>query len=113
VYALPAKYEPFGLSVLEAALCGCALVLGDIPSLRELWEDCALFVNPADPGQLEDAILSYINRPWIRREYGEWARRRALDFGPREMGASYMQLYTDLVAGVQKPQGPEERTLCA
>ncbi len=32
---LPARYEPFGLSVLEAALSGCALVLGDIPSLRE------------------------------------------------------------------------------
>jgi glycosyltransferase involved in cell wall biosynthesis len=30
VYVLPAKYEPFGLSVLEAALSGCALVLGNI-----------------------------------------------------------------------------------
>ena len=37
IYALPALYEPFGLSVLEAALSGCALVLGDIPSLREIW----------------------------------------------------------------------------
>src|SRR5436305_4387287 len=34
LYALPARYEPFGLSVLEAALAGCALVLGDIPKLR-------------------------------------------------------------------------------
>ena len=30
IYALPARYEPFGLSILEAALSGCALVLGDI-----------------------------------------------------------------------------------
>ena len=28
IYALPAVYEPFGLSILEAALSGCALVLG-------------------------------------------------------------------------------------
>ena len=35
---LPARYEPFGLSILEAALSGCALVLGDLPSLRELWD---------------------------------------------------------------------------
>jgi glycosyltransferase involved in cell wall biosynthesis len=27
IYALPARYEPFGLSALEAALSGCALVL--------------------------------------------------------------------------------------
>jgi glycosyltransferase involved in cell wall biosynthesis len=26
IYALPARYEPFGLSALEAALSGCALV---------------------------------------------------------------------------------------
>ena len=37
IYALPARYEPFGLSILEAALSGAALVLGDIPSLREVW----------------------------------------------------------------------------
>ena len=37
IYCLPARYEPFGLSVLEAGLSGCALVLGDIPSLREIW----------------------------------------------------------------------------
>jgi glycogen synthase len=43
VYALPARYEPFGLTVLEAALCGCALVLGDIPSLRETWGGDARF----------------------------------------------------------------------
>ena len=35
IFAHPARYEPFGLTVLEAALSGCALVLGDIESLRE------------------------------------------------------------------------------
>ncbi|MEB3829625.1 glycosyltransferase [Phormidium sp. CCY1219] len=46
IYAFPARYEPFGLSVLEAALSGCALVLGDIPRLREMWGDAAVFANP-------------------------------------------------------------------
>ncbi len=41
--SLPA-YEPFGLAVLEAAQAGCALVLRDIPSARELWDGAALFV---------------------------------------------------------------------
>ena len=42
IFARPARYEPFGLAILEAAQAGCALVLGDIPSLRELWADAAL-----------------------------------------------------------------------
>src|SRR5437763_1195715 len=44
IYLFPALYEPFGLSVLEAALAGCALVLGDIGSLHDLWHDAAVFV---------------------------------------------------------------------
>ncbi len=113
IYALPAKYEPFGLSVLEAGLCGCALVLGDIPSLREIWEDCALFVNPDDPDQLQSTILSFIHQPWLRREYAERARRRALEFTPDKMGEAYWQLYQELLESRKEPLDPTERILCA
>jgi glycogen synthase len=58
VFAEPARYEPFGLAALEAALCGCALVLGDIPSLREVWDDAAQFVSPND----EEALVRVVNR---------------------------------------------------
>ena len=49
VFASLAIYEPFGLAVLEAALAGCALVLSDTATFRELWQDAALFVPPDDP----------------------------------------------------------------
>lgn len=45
VFASLPAYEPFGLAVLEAAHAGCALVLRDIPSTRELWDGAALFVT--------------------------------------------------------------------
>src|SRR5690606_19010272 len=44
VFVHPAVYEPFGLAPLEAALHGCPLVLGDIPSLREVWDNAAMYV---------------------------------------------------------------------
>src|SRR5690606_23491906 len=56
IYALPAKYEPFGLSILEAALSGCALVLGDIPSLSEIWGQHALYVDPNSEDELAETI---------------------------------------------------------
>ena len=48
IFAAPALYEPFGLTVLEAAAAGCALVLGDIASLRENWEGAAIFLPSED-----------------------------------------------------------------
>jgi hypothetical protein len=35
-------------SAREAGLAGCALILGDIPSLREIWDASALFVPQDD-----------------------------------------------------------------
>ena len=56
VYCATPLYEPFGLGVLEAAQAGCALVLSDIPTLRELWEGAAVFVPPGDPAAIAGAL---------------------------------------------------------
>jgi glycosyltransferase involved in cell wall biosynthesis len=77
IYALPARYEPFGLSALEAALAGCALVLGDLPSQREIWGDAALFVPPDDPDALVAAIDHLIDDASLRRDYARAAHARA------------------------------------
>ncbi|MBI4787177.1 MAG: glycosyltransferase family 4 protein [Chloroflexi bacterium] len=98
IYALPARYEPFGLSVLEAGLCGCALVLGDIPSLRENWDDAAIFVSPNDTQALQEAIECLIADDARREALGVCARARALQFTPERMAASYVTLYSDLMA---------------
>lgn len=52
----PSVYEPFGLSALEAARAGAALVLADIPTYRELWDGAALFADPGDPAAFAEAI---------------------------------------------------------
>jgi glycosyltransferase involved in cell wall biosynthesis len=93
VFALPARYEPFGLSALEAALSGCALVLGDIPSLRELWGDDALYAAPDDRRALADALRRLIDDPALRRSMGARARERAAAYSPRRMADRYLSAY--------------------
>lgn len=43
-------------SNVRAAAAGCALVLADIPTLRELWDGAAEFLNPCDSAQLHSAL---------------------------------------------------------
>jgi glycosyltransferase involved in cell wall biosynthesis len=97
IYALPARYEPFGLSVLEAAFSGCALVLGDIPTLRELWRDAALFVPPDDPSALREGILSLIVDPDLRIDLARRAGLRALHYTAERMTRDYLCLYGELM----------------
>lgn len=104
IYALPARYEPFGLSVLEAALSGCALVLGDIPSLRSLWENAALFVTPNDSTALKEALGQLMRDRPLREEYGQRARNRAIEFTPQRMVTGYLSAYADvMMANVPDP----------
>jgi glycogen(starch) synthase len=94
IYALPARYEPFGLSVLEAALAGCALVLGDIPSLREVWGDTAVFVPPDDTEALEGALSLLIEDESLRKMFAGLAQSRALTFSPQRMAQKYITAYS-------------------
>jgi glycogen(starch) synthase len=91
IFAHPARYEPFGLAVLEAALAGCTLVLGDIPSLRELWEGAAYFVAPGDPVALSEALQRAAAQPLS-------ALDRAREFSAERMARSYAALYAALGA---------------
>jgi len=96
IYAAPASYEPFGLAVLEAALSGCALVLADIPSFRELWGDAAWFVDPSSPPQWRatlDTLAAFGSECGC---LAERARRRAFRFTREAMAARYRELYSAL-----------------
>ena len=104
VYALPALYEPFGYTPLEAALSGCALVLGDIDSLREIWSDAAVFVDPKDGRALKDALLDFINDDTHRREMARRARERALEFSSERMGQNYFAAYSELLGATREEE---------
>jgi glycogen synthase len=121
VYALPARYEPFGLSALEAALAGCALVLGDVASLREVWGDAAIFVAPDDDTALAAAIGSLIDDAPARRAMASRARARALTYTADRMAAAYLEEYHVLAGGASpvltaRPAAharPSEASACA
>jgi len=97
IFVHPAKYEPFGLSVLEAALSGCALVLGDIRSLREIWGDAAVFVSPGDSEALATAINRLIQAPQRRNELAAMSLKRAQKFTTEQMGTQYMNAYESVI----------------
>ncbi|UFS72145.1 glycosyltransferase family 4 protein [Geomonas sp. RF6] len=99
IYALPARYEPFGLTILEAAMCGCALVIGDIPTLRELWEGAAVFIDPEDGEALTFHLRALCADAAARGELAERALARSRDFTPEKMGAQYVAAYGSLLQG--------------
>lgn len=98
VFVSPALYEPFGLTVVEAAACGCALALADIPSFRELWNGAALFFDPRDEEALLAALLRLCRDEALRARMQRAAATRARRYSLAETAAGYRQLYRTLLA---------------
>jgi glycogen(starch) synthase len=93
LFVLPARYEPFGLAILEAAMSGCALVLGNLGTLRELWDGAAQFVDAGDEQALRDVVIDLIRDPLLRHELGARALERARRYSAGRMVEGYLQAY--------------------
>nr|WP_294170842.1 glycosyltransferase family 4 protein [uncultured Sphingomonas sp.] len=102
IFVSTALYEPFGLSVLEAAQAGCALVLSDIPTFRELWEDAAAFVEPTDEQAIAETVDRLAAHPDEREQLGAAARERAGRFTPDTMAGAMMTRYRGLLGRQRK-----------
>jgi glycogen synthase len=113
IYALPARYEPFGLSVLEAALSRCALVLGDIPSLRETWDSAALFVEPNDDEALAWALDRLTDEPALREALAAESQARARKLTPTRMAGSYLRAFEELGVAIVPGDEGELEVACA
>jgi len=97
IFVMPAKYEPFGLAVLEAANALCALVLADIPTLREIWGDAALYFNPFDEHAALNAATRLINDPDLRMQMSLKAQQRSKEYTAEKMATAYFSLYNSLI----------------
>lgn len=114
IFLLAAKYEPFGLCALDAALRGCALVLADIPSLREVWGDAAVYVPPGDAAAVAEAITRLEKDSNARSELAAAANLRARLYTPARNARAMRDVYETILqvrrAPAPQAHGRESRT---
>jgi glycosyltransferase involved in cell wall biosynthesis len=96
IFVSAARFEPFGLAVLEAAQAGCPLILSNIDTFRELWTGAALLVE-----EDEEAYVAAITRvradAGLRAHLSEAARLRAQRYTPAATAGAMAALYAGLV----------------
>ena len=105
VYLLPAKYEPFGYTFLEAAFSGCALVGGDIPSLREIWGDAMIYADTNDPDQLAKTVNNLINDKELLQYMQKKAYNHAIErYTAQNMTKNYLSFYNSVLQSKKMTQ---------
>ncbi len=87
--------EGFGLPVLEAAACGCPVIARDLPVMREVMGDAALFVASAEVGPWAHAMQCLVGDAGLCTKAANTGRERALLFSWDKTAERTVQVYRE------------------
>lgn len=79
-YLHPALAEGFGFPVLEAMGCGAPVMCSDLPVLRELTQNGAVYFDPTSEESMTDTLTQALNDHPLRQAVIERGLRRARYF---------------------------------
>jgi mannosylfructose-phosphate synthase len=107
VFVLPSKYEPFGMTVLEAMACGTPVVATGHGGLRHVLTNRrdSLLVDPSDPEGLSSAILEILNDETLASEL------RAAGLELVESRYSWQSIAAQTLSFYEKYASPRGETL--
>jgi glycosyltransferase involved in cell wall biosynthesis len=95
-FVYPSTFEGFGMPVLEALAAGIPTACSDIPPLREVAGDAALFFDPLDEDSIASAIERVMNDVALRDRLARAGRERARDFTWRRSAEQTLQVLRNL-----------------
>lgn len=67
-YVLPSLSEGFGLPGLEAMAHGCPVVSSNATCLPEVYQNAALFFDPASPQDMAEKVQAVIDQPALAKD---------------------------------------------
>ena len=79
-FIYPSTFEGFGMPVLEAMAAGIPVACSDIPPLREVAGDAALFFDPVNEEAIASAIERLINDVSLQESLSHAGRERSHGF---------------------------------
>ncbi|HUU13979.1 MAG TPA: glycosyltransferase family 1 protein [Terriglobia bacterium] len=98
VFLFPSFEEGFGLPVLEAMAYGLPVVASRASSLPEVGGDAVLYVDPHDPTDIAEKVLSAVEDDSLRGGLIELGRKRAGEFPWRRTAELTCGVYDEVLA---------------
>ncbi|MFW5886545.1 MAG: hypothetical protein ACOCUL_02190, partial [Bacteroidota bacterium] len=74
----------------------CALVIGDISTLKELWHGAAKFVDPENDKKIAHHVNYIMENESVCTEYANEAKKRASNYQLKEMAIQYKAIYDQM-----------------
>lgn len=93
----PSWHEGFGLPVIEAMGFGTPVICSDIPTLREVAGDAAVFFPPGDPAMLAKAMARLDDDPNLAKQLSDKSAERSADFSWEKTARQAVAFYREIL----------------
>ena len=99
IVVLSSVSEAFPFSLLEAMLCEKPVVATAVGGVPEQVAGCGYAVEPRNPQEIAQAILTLINDPELAASFGRAGREKALrEYSVHQSGSAHEAAYRELLA---------------
>ena len=79
-FIFPSKYEGFGIPIIQAMACGVPIICSNIPVLKEVAGEAAMFFNPDDKRDIAKAMVEIASNKKLRQELIIKGNKRVKEF---------------------------------
>ena len=94
----PSLMEGFGLPGLEAMQEGCLVLASEIPALREMYQDAAIYFNPLKPREMSDTMQKVLDNKKAFAKTIEKGSERIKAFSWEKMAEQTLKAYEDSIS---------------
>ncbi|MBL8233163.1 MAG: glycosyltransferase family 4 protein [Bryobacterales bacterium] len=101
LFVFPSFYEGFGIPILEAMACGCAVACAKTSAMPEVADGAAIFFDPRSIAEMARAIQDMVLNPEMRARYERLGPARASAFSWDRTARQTLDVYYD-VAGAHR-----------
>jgi glycosyltransferase involved in cell wall biosynthesis len=97
IFLYPSLRESFGIPILEAMACGVPVITSNTSSMPEIAGDAAVLVDPYNPAEITNAMISIISDPAKKNELKIRGMERAAGFSWKVMAEGVLDIYKKAV----------------
>ncbi|HEY4085665.1 MAG TPA: glycosyltransferase family 1 protein [Bryobacteraceae bacterium] len=97
-FVFPSFYEGFGLPILEAMACGCAVACSNTSAMPEVAEGAGLLFDPRNPASITRSMADVLLDAELRKRMETRGLQRAAHFNWRKSALATLDIYREIVA---------------
>ncbi len=97
-FVFPSFYEGFGLPILEAMACGCAVACSNTSAMPEVAEGAGLLFDPRNPASITRSMADVLLDAELRKRMETRGLQRATHFNWRKSAIATLEIYREVVA---------------